>query len=98
MVSYVSRMDADRAMVARQLIEIAPQLDRLVPGVQLLIAGGGNVFQELKEKADKVNADLGRKCVIMTGPRTDINRIVAAGEVFVGVSRAALEPCRRPNR
>ena len=90
-VSYVSRMDADRAMVARQLIEVAPQLDRLVPGVQLLIAGGGNVFQELKEKADKVNADLGRKCVVMTGPRTDINRIVAAGQVFVGVSRAALE-------
>jgi len=27
----------------------------------------------------------------MTGPRTDINEIVAAGDVFVGVSRAALE-------
>ena len=40
-VSYVSRMDEDRALVARQLIEIAPLLDRAVPGVQLLIAGGG---------------------------------------------------------
>ena len=27
----------------------------------------------------------------MTGPRTDINEIAAAGQVFVGVSRAALE-------
>lgn len=90
-VSYVSRMDADRALVARQLIEIAPRLDKQVPGVQLLIAGGGNVFDELNAMADRVNADLGRKMVTMTGPRTDINRIVAAGHIFIGVSRAALE-------
>ena len=90
-VSYVSRMDEDRALVARQLIEIAPLLDRAVPGVQLLIAGGGNVFQELLAKAEAVNAALGRPCVTMAGPRTDINEIVAAGDIFVGVSRAALE-------
>ena len=90
-VSYVSRMDADRALVARQLIEIAPQLDKQVPGVQLLIAGGGNVFDELSAMAERVNTDLGRKAITMTGPRTDINRIVAAGHIFIGVSRAALE-------
>ena len=90
-LSYVSRMDADRAMVARQLIQIAPQLDQAVPGIQLLIAGGGNVFEELKALSAQVNAQLGRSCVTMAGPRTDINEIVAAGQVFVGVSRAALE-------
>ena len=90
-LSYVSRMDEDRALVARQLIQIAPELDRAIPGIQLLIAGGGNVFQELKEQANKVNAALSHPCVTMTGPRTDINEIVAAGQVFVGVSRAALE-------
>jgi len=90
-ISYVSRMDADRALVARQLIQIAPELDRAVPGIQLLIAGGGNVFEELKQAAEQVNAALGRPCVTMTGPRTDINEIVAAGQLFVGVSRAALE-------
>ena len=90
-VSYVSRMDEDRALVARQLIQIAEELDRTVPGVQLLIAGGGNVFRELKEQAEAVNARMGRTCVVMTGPRTDINQIVAAGDIFVGVSRSALE-------
>ena len=90
-VSYVSRMDEDRALVARQLIEIAPELDRAVPGVQMLIAGGGNVFKPLKEQADAVNAQVGRKMIAMTGPRTDINEIAAAGDVFVGVSRSALE-------
>ena len=58
-VSYVSRMDEDRALVARQLIQIAEELDRTVPGVQLLIAGGGNVFRELKEQAEAVNARMG---------------------------------------
>ena len=90
-VSYVSRMDEDRALVARQLIEIAPALERRVPGVQLLIAGGGNVFDELNEKAAQVNEQLGRKTIVMAGARTDINEIVAAGDMFVGVSRAALE-------
>lgn len=90
-LSYVSRMDEDRALVARQLIEIAPELDNKVPGVQLLIAGGGNVFDKLSAKAKQVNESMGRKCITMTGPRTDINKIVAAGDVFVGVSRAALE-------
>lgn len=90
-VSYVSRMDEDRALVARQLIEIAPELSRRVPGVQLLIAGGGNVFDELKEMTDRANEALGRRMIAMTGPRTDINEIVAAGDLFVGVSRAALE-------
>lgn len=90
-VSYVSRMDEDRALVARQLIQIAPRLEQLVPGVQLLIAGGGNVFDELHAMAQQVNGQLGRKAIAMTGPRTDINEIVAAGDVFVGVSRAALE-------
>ena len=90
-LSYVSRMDEDRALVARQLIEIAPELDKRVPGIQLLIAGGGNVYDELLAKSKAVNASMGRTCITMPGARTDINKIVAAGEVFVGVSRAALE-------
>ena len=90
-VSYVSRMDEDRAMVAEQLIDCAELISEEIDGVQFLIAGGGNVFDRLKAKADIVNEKLGRQCVVMTGARTDINKIVAAGDIFVGVSRAALE-------
>lgn len=90
-VSYVSRMDEDRAMVAEQLIDCAERISEEIDGVQFLIAGGGNVFDRLKAKADIVNEKLGRQCVVMTGARTDINKIVAAGDIFVGVSRAALE-------
>ena len=90
-ISYVSRMDESRALVARQLVSIAPRLREAIPGVQLLIAGGGDVFDEIKAKADAENARAGENYIAMTGARTDINEIVAAGDLFVGVSRAALE-------
>ncbi len=90
-ISYVSRMDESRALVARQLVAIAPRLREAIPGVQLLIAGGGDVFDEIKAKADASNAAAGERYIVMTGARTDVNEIVAAGDLFVGVSRAALE-------
>ena len=90
-ISYVSRMDESRALVARQLVAIAPRLREAIPGVQLLIAGGGDVFDEIKAQADAANAAVGENYIVMTGARTDINEIVAAGNLFVGVSRAALE-------
>ena len=54
-------------------------------------AGGGNVFEKLKAKANEANQKVGRRIVFMAGSRTDINQIIAAGDLFVGVSRAALE-------
>lgn len=90
-VCHISRLDKASSLAARQLIEQAPMLSEAVPGLQILIAGGGDVYGELKARAEQINGSLGRKCLILTGPRTDINRIVAVGELFVGVSRAALE-------
>ncbi len=90
-VSYVSRMDESRALVARQLIQAAPMLAERIEGIQFLIVGDGDVFDELYDKAQEVNRNLGRQCIIMPGARTDISRIAAAGDVFVGVSRSALE-------
>ncbi|MEE0776023.1 MAG: glycosyltransferase, partial [Bacillota bacterium] len=90
-ICHVSRLDQETDMIARQLIELAPQLSEELPGIRLLIVGGGDVFQELKARAQTINEALGRQCVIMAGPRTDINEIVAVGDLFVGVSRAALE-------
>ena len=49
------------------------------------------MFEELLEESRKTNAQIGRECITMTGGRTDINELVAVADVFVGVSRAALE-------
>lgn len=88
---YVSRMDESRALVARQLLEVAQLLDEKIPKLKMIIVGGGDVFEELNEKAKQMNTLLGRKMIVMTGARTDINELIAVCDVFVGVSRAALE-------
>jgi len=87
----VSRLDDAASLAARQLIENAPALDRAFPGVRILIVGGGDVYQELSARAAQINKQLGRDCLVLTGPRTDVNQLLAACHLFVGVSRAALE-------
>ncbi len=90
-VACISRLDGDRALAPSLLIDAAPALAKQLPGVQIVITGGGGLYDTLVKKADAVNAEAGRTLVILTGPRTDINKIIAVCDVFVGVSRAALE-------
>ena len=88
---YVSRMDTDRSAAARMLCEIAPQLKRKYGDLQMIIVGGGDDFNYVSGLAEKANGEIGEKFVYMTGARTDINRFIALGDIFVGVSRAVLE-------
>lgn len=90
-IAHVSRLDRETVTAARQLVDIAPALAREYPGLSILIVGGGTAFGELKAQAEAVNQAIGRTCLVLTGPRTDVNELVAAGDLFVGVSRAALE-------
>ncbi len=91
LIVYISRMDEDRSLVAKQLINVLPKLDNIVENLRVLVVGGGNDFENVSQLAKKTNETLGREAVILTGPRTDINRLIAPAKLFVGVSRAALE-------
>ena len=88
-IVHVSRLDEDRALAARRLLEIAPELRVRLPGVQIVIAGGGDRFEELNAMAEEANR--AGRFIYMLGPRSDISYVVAAGDIFIGVSRAALE-------
>ncbi len=90
-IVHVSRLDENASLVARQLIALAPELAKELPGVRLLIAGSGDDYEELLQAAQQANYETGGRTVIMAGARTDISEIVGAGDIFVGVSRAALE-------
>ena len=90
-IVYVSRLDESRSLVAKQLINIVPEIDKLTENLKVVVVGDGDDFGTVKSLTDKVNGELGRDCVILTGARTDINRIVAPADLFIGVSRAALE-------
>lgn len=90
-IVYVSRMDESRSLAAKHLIAAVPEADKLIENLKVVIVGGGDDLTNVKAQAEAVNTQLGRDCIVMTGARTDINRLIAPAELFVGVSRAALE-------
>ena len=90
-VLYVGRIDKEVAHAALRLAESAYKIAEKHPGTQVIIVGGGSAFEELEEYANKSNIIAGYKCVTLAGPRTDISNFTSACDIFVGVSRAALE-------
>lgn len=90
-ILYVSRIDNESAHVAFMLADAAEELIKLYPDAGITIVGGGTAFDELKVKCDKFNRRAGREFIHLTGPRTDIANFMASCDVFVGVSRSAME-------
>lgn len=97
-IVYISRLDESRALVAKQLINIAENLNKNIENLEIVIVGGGDSFEEISVKVKEINEKLGRNLIILTGARTDINKFAASGKIFIGVSRAALEAmaCEQP--
>ncbi len=90
-VVSVSRVDAETLTPSIELCTAAAMLGEDIPELELLMVGGGRAFDKLKKRADEVNRQLGRECIKVVPSRTDIPEIVACADVFIGVSRAALE-------
>ena len=86
-IIHVSRIDEDTKEVVTALVELVTELDKEVSGgVQLIVVGGGNYFDKLNEKVQGME-----NVTLVRGPRTDINKFLNLGDIFVGVSRCALE-------
>lgn len=90
-VVHISRLDRGRSACAEALLAIAPTLAAEGTCRELLIVGGGDMELALRARADAVNEMLGRPFVRMLGRRREIAPLLAESDVFVGVSRAALE-------
>ena len=90
-IIYVSRMDSDRSLVAHQLISAIDSLYPIFDGLKCVIVGDGNDFDSVKNEAEEVNKKYGKDIITLAGSRTDISEIISLADLFVGVSRAALE-------
>ena len=90
-IVHVSRIDTDRSLAALKLAEAAPKICEKLPDSEILIVGGGNDFAKLESIAKCSNDKIGKEYIKLIGARTDINKFIASGKIFIGVSRAALE-------
>ena len=90
-ILFASRLDADCSRGAELLCEIAPALRESIPNLCITIAGGGKKMHEIAERAAKINHTLGFSCISVCGAVEDMPSLLQEQDVFVGVSRAALE-------
>lgn len=85
-VLHVSRLDDDCAHTAALLIDAASRLEAaLGHAVRIRIVGGGTALPRLSQRLR------GQTSVSLLGARTDVAELLRDCDVFVGVSRAALE-------
>ncbi len=87
----VCRLEKGNCDSAYMLLQRAEEINRKLRDTQIVIVGDGDAYQDLSEKADAINRRIGKNTVILTGKRSDVNKIISLADVFVGISRAALE-------
>lgn len=83
-VLTVSRLDKDCALAATLLCRLLPTLRERFP-INLTVVGGGDALPELLKLAEGVEG------IRFVGAQTDVRPYLAECDLFVGVSRAALE-------
>ncbi|MBR5870137.1 MAG: glycosyltransferase, partial [Clostridia bacterium] len=87
----VSRLDREAAQHIFRLIEAMPAIVKHHPSATLTVVGGGDVLDEVRHAAKAMNELLCADVITVVGPRRDIAHVLAAADIFVGVSRAAME-------
>ena len=96
-VLFVSRLDADCSAGALLLCAVAARFARREDFLRfsVTVAGGGAEFGRLTRAAQAVNRSAGRTLVSVIDPNRsdapDLSDLYRAADIFVGVSRAAME-------
>jgi glycosyltransferase involved in cell wall biosynthesis len=88
-VGVVSRLEPSAKIDSIELSMRAIEfLDE--PRIRLVVTGGGPSFSALSTLAERVNAALRRRAVVMTGPLADPRPAYAAADIALGMGSSAL--------
>ncbi|MCL1857800.1 MAG: polysaccharide pyruvyl transferase CsaB [Oscillospiraceae bacterium] len=93
-----NRSGFNLAYSAVKLCEIAEDIYNHDKNTRIIIVGDGEIYSDIKNTAEKINAKIGFEYIIMTGRRPDAYNFCKACDVSVGISRFALEAlaCAKP--
>lgn len=90
-ILFLSRLDADCSQGAYLLCDIAQRLYGKYPDIRIRIGGGGTQLAPLRALAEAVNERVGARLIECVGDVCDSADFFSGGDIFVGVSRAAIE-------
>ena len=90
-VLFASRLDADCSLGAKLLCRVAPKLYREFPALRITLAGGGSELESIYGIADTINRTLGVELIRTVGHCEDMPSLLREQDIFVGVSRCAME-------
>lgn len=87
----VSRLDETAGDHVERVLNMARDIYGGTPDSNIIIVGGGTRYKEFCGIAEKINADTKPDFVRLIGPQTDIYRYCNIADLFIGISRSALE-------
>ena len=90
-IVFLSRLDVECAYGARLLISVAKELYGRYPDIKIIIGGDGGAFENLRCEAERINGELGACVIRLIGHVDRVQELLRSADVFVGVSRAAIE-------
>jgi glycosyltransferase involved in cell wall biosynthesis len=91
LVLNVSRFTHRKARPALALIEALPIVRRRVSNTTLVLLGEGDQLGTISAAASRLNRTIGKRVVVLSGPRTDIPQVMNAGDVVVATATTAIE-------
>lgn len=96
-ILHVSRLSVTKCPVALALVVASTRLSATVPGLKMMIVGGGECESKVRRVAERANRRLGRAVVEVLGPRDDVKELLQTADVVVGTGLFALEAmaCQR---
>jgi len=103
-IVYVSRLSSDKLIAIKSTIKAVPKIVEEIPNAQIILVGDGPYFSYVKTLTERINKQLNRKAVIMTGAIKDpigagrMAKIMNLADVIIGIARVALEAmaCGKP--
>ena len=92
-IIFVSRLDTDCSLGALLLCRTAARLVKRYGRLTIEIVGSGRAYKKIASEAAALNRALGYECVRLCGyvRPADMPKKLSSADIFVGVSRAALE-------
>jgi glycosyltransferase involved in cell wall biosynthesis len=71
-------------------IDAVAALDGQVPGIRAVVVGGGTAEEDIRARAAKINAEAGRRLIVLTGALTDPRPAYAFADVVAGMGSSVL--------